>query len=252
MNNSDDVVQVAEGIRLRPYESLHQVDREWLQTDWHFSFGDYMDPDWTRLGPLRVLNHDWIQGGGGFPVHGHREVEVLTWIVSGRLRHADSSGGSGVITPSGAQAMSAGTGIRHEEHNDSQNEPVHLVQLWFDTTAPDIESRYDQANLADQLEGDGSRSNWVRVCSSDETDPVTLNSRVQVDVAHLDSGIAVPGRSSSDATAYVVIMEGEATLAGHQVRSRDALILEPTAASEDLTTEKATKVLRVEWDPKEV
>ena len=109
----------------------HFADHGWLQTYWHFSFSDYYDPNNMNFSVLRVFNDDIVQGGGGFPMHPHRDMEIVTYVVSGQLLHQDRLGNRGVIHPGEIQVMSAGKGIVHSEYNACTENPVHLMQLWI-------------------------------------------------------------------------------------------------------------------------
>src|ERR1700722_5049630 len=112
-------------LTVRPAIERGRSQLNWLDS-WHtFSFDQYYDRNHMAFGPLRVINEDTIAGGGGFGTHPHRDMEIITYVVSGRLRHQDSLGNGSVITPGEIQKMSAGTGIKHSEYNDSQEEPVH-------------------------------------------------------------------------------------------------------------------------------
>ena len=109
----------------------HHFENDWISTHWHFSFDQYYDPNNVSFGPLRVFNDDVIRPGGGFPMHGHREMEIVTYVIEGALEHRDDLGNVGVITPGEIQRMSAGTGVRHSEYNASNEKPLHLLQLWI-------------------------------------------------------------------------------------------------------------------------
>jgi redox-sensitive bicupin YhaK (pirin superfamily) len=132
-------------IRVRAAADRGHFDHGWLRT-WHtFSFADYYDPAHVHFRALRVLNEDIVAPGKGFGMHPHRDMEILTWILSGSLRHQDSMGHEAVIRPGEAQVMSAGTGILHSEHNASERDPVHLLQVWLLPGRKDLPTRYGQA-----------------------------------------------------------------------------------------------------------
>jgi len=131
-------------IRIRPSEERGHFDFGWLDTHHTFSFGDYYDPAQMGFRSLRVINEDWIQAGQGFGMHGHRDMEILTWVLSGALEHKDSLGNTGIIRPGDAQRMSAGTGIRHSEYNASKTDSVHLLQIWLLPSERDLMPSYAQ------------------------------------------------------------------------------------------------------------
>ncbi|HSO94975.1 MAG TPA: pirin family protein [Acidimicrobiia bacterium] len=145
----DDNQRVAVDVRRGP-ERFHTV-LPWLDS-WHsFSFGEHRDPANVGHGLLIVNNDDTIRGGGGFGEHGHRDMEIVTWVLEGALEHRDSTGTVGVIVPGLAQRMSAGRGIRHSEVNASATEPLHLVQMWVLPDTPGVEPSYEQREVSDAL-----------------------------------------------------------------------------------------------------
>src|SRR4051812_27283912 len=117
-------------IRIRPSSERGHFDHGWLDTFHSFSFGDYYDPGHMGFRSLRVLNEDRVLPGRGFGRHGHRDMEIVTLVLEGQLRHQDSMGNGSVIRPGRVQRMSAGTGVLHSEANPSATEPVHLIQIW--------------------------------------------------------------------------------------------------------------------------
>ncbi|OBY29806.1 pirin family protein [Mycolicibacter kumamotonensis] len=125
----------------------------WLNSRHSFSFNDYYDPDNTHHGLLLVNNDDVVAPASGFGTHPHRDAEIVTWVLSGELTHRDSIGNSGVIRPGLAQRMSAGTGIRHSETNESTSEPVHFVQMWIMPDTPGRTPGYQQQDIGDALRG---------------------------------------------------------------------------------------------------
>jgi quercetin 2,3-dioxygenase len=142
---------VAEAIRVVRGDERFHTDIAWLDS-WHsFSFSNHYDPDNTHHGLLLVLNDDIVAPGGGFGMHPHRDMEIVTWVLDGALEHRDSEGNEGVITRDVAQRMSAGTGIRHSETNASQKEPVHLLQMWVPPDTEGLAPGYEQRDITGEI-----------------------------------------------------------------------------------------------------
>lgn len=176
----------------------YHFETDWLSTYWHFSFDHYYDPNNVSFGPLRVFNDDVIQPGGGFPTHSHREMEIVTIPLEGRLEHRDSTGGHGIIAPGEVQRMSAGTGISHSEFNASKTEPVHLLQVWLLPAEGGLKPSYEQK----AFNSEQKRNNLLPVASGE---PRVLESNEVV-------------RIHQDATFYVSALEAENSLT-HELRS---------------------------------
>jgi quercetin 2,3-dioxygenase len=118
-------------IQIRRADERGKADYGWLKTSYSFSFSEYYDPNFMGFGPLRVINDDYIAGGGGFPTHPHKNMEIITYVLDGALEHKDSLGNGSVINAQDVQYMCAGTGIRHSEFNPSPSETCHLLQIWI-------------------------------------------------------------------------------------------------------------------------
>jgi len=142
-------------IQIVPAKSRMYTEIDWLDS-WHsFSFGEHYDPANTHHGLLLVSNDDVVAPGRGFGMHGHRDMEIVTWVLDGALRHQDSIGTDDVITPGLAQRMSAGTGIRHSEMNANATERVHLVQMWVPPDTPGLAPDYEQRDVSERLAAGG-------------------------------------------------------------------------------------------------
>src|SRR3954447_14428943 len=179
-------------VDIRPAASRFHTRLDWLDS-WHsFSFGPHHDPANTGHGLLIVNNDDVVRGGGGFGTHGHRDMEIVTWVLHGELAHRDSTGTDGIIYPGLAQRMSAGHGIRHSEMNASATADVHLVQMWVLPDTQGIEPSYEQRDLNDALSAGG----LVVVASGQGHDgAVSINQRdAALSVGRLGAGetVAVP------------------------------------------------------------
>lgn len=160
-------------------------DFGWLDTRHTFSFGEYADPRHMGFGPLRVINEDRVRAGEGFGTHGHRDMEILTWVLSGALEHKDSLGSVGVLKPGIAQRMSAGTGIRHSEYNHSPTEDVHFLQIWIVPAVRGAEPRYEDR----EFPSEGRRDRLQLLASPDAADgSLSLHQDARVYVAALGGG----------------------------------------------------------------
>jgi len=153
-------------IEIRSAEERGHTQWGWLDSRHTFSFGDYHDPDHMGFGALRVLNDDRVQPGQGFGTHGHRDMEILSYVLEGALEHQDSSGGGGVIRPGEIQFMRAGSGVQHSEYNHSKTEPVHFLQIWIVPDTRGLPPSYGQQAFDREL----ARRAFVLLASGDGRD----------------------------------------------------------------------------------
>ena len=196
----------------------HFADHGWLQTYWHFSFAEYHDPQNIRWGALRVFNDDVIQPGQGFPMHGHRDMEIITCVLDGALEHRDSMGNHGVIHPGEVQVMSAGTGITHSEFNHSKKEPVHLLQLWIFPRKKGLKPRWEQKRFA-AAERNGKL--LPVVSSGDLPGTLAIDQDAAIYLSALAAGEEVTHRSHDGRKAYLFVIAGGATVNGEALAAGD-------------------------------
>jgi hypothetical protein len=201
---------------------------DWLDSRHTFSFGDYYDPNYHSFGVLRVINDDRIAGGGGFPTHGHRDMEIMTYVMSGALRHRDSLGTGSVIRAGELQRMTAGSGILHSEMNDSKTEPVHLYQIWIMPARRGLTPGYEQVPLASPHGG-----GLVLGASPDgRNGSLTIQQDAELWIARVEAGRTLqlslrPGRS-----AWIQCTTGAASFGGHALSEGDgAAVTGETALS---------------------
>lgn len=210
-------------ITLRSAGSRGHFDFGWLDTRHTFSFGEYFDPEHTQFHALRVLNEDQLQPARGFGTHGHRDMEILTWVLSGALEHKDSLGTRGVIRPGEAQVMSAGTGIRHSEFNASDAEPVHFLQIWILPERQGLAPRYDQVAFPE-----AELRNRLRLIASPDgaEGSVKLFQDVKVSVARLDAGREVMAPIPAGRAGFLQVAAGTVSLNGQPMHAGDGARIE--------------------------
>ncbi len=197
---------------------LYHFENTWLSAYWHFSFDHYFDPGNVAFGPLRVFNDDTIRPGSGFPPHGHKEMEIVTLVLSGLLEHEDDQGNRGLIRPGEVQVMSAGWGISHAERNPSPDEPLHLFQLWFLPRTKRHPPRWEQRAFPSP-----DRGHLLPVVS-DGALPGTLaiDQEIAIFLGSLGAGDALTHSLGSGRRAYLVGIGGEWTLNGQTMMPGDA------------------------------
>lgn len=210
-------------LTLRRSEDRGHFDFGWLDTHHTFSFGEYSDPAHHQFRALRVINEDVVAPGTGFGTHGHKDMEILTWVLEGTLEHNDSLGTKGIIRPGEAQIMSAGTGIRHSECNASKSEPVHLLQIWMLPEAKDLKPRYDQVAFPDAR----FRNAWGLIASRNGAEgSVVIFQDLKVHVARLDAGVQLARDLDPSRFGWLHVAKGSVVANGQALKAGDALALE--------------------------
>jgi redox-sensitive bicupin YhaK (pirin superfamily) len=195
----------------------------WLDS-WHsFSFADYHDPAHMNFGPLRVINEDRIEPGQGFGTHGHRDMEIITYVLDGQLEHKDSMGNGSIMSYGEVQRMSAGHGVQHSEFNPSKSAPVHLLQVWIQPSITGVEPGYEQK----RFEAMDKRGRLRLIASPDgEHGSVTIHQDARVYAGLFDGAETAGLELGARRRAYVHVARGTATVNGTQLGAGDAARVE--------------------------
>jgi redox-sensitive bicupin YhaK (pirin superfamily) len=205
-------------ITIRPANERGGGDHGWLDTRHTFSFSDYYDPRHMGFRALRVINEDRVAPGRGFGTHGHRDMEILSYVVSGGLAHRDSTGNSEVLRPHEWQRMSAGTGVRHSEMNASKAEPVHFYQIWILPEAESLRPEYEQKLFAPE-----EKTGRLRLVASHDGREGSLKIHQDVSVynAILKGGEGVEHRLAAGRHAWLQVVKGAVELNGTRLGAGD-------------------------------
>ncbi len=205
------------GITLRRAADRGHADHGWLKAAHSFSFGDYHDPNHMGFRSLRVINDDRIAGGGGFPTHPHRDMEIITVVLNGALEHRDSMGNGSVIHPGHVQYMAAGTGVRHSEFNASPSEPVHLLQIWIRPDRTGLPPRYQEKALENPTPG---RFQLV-TSSTGRNGSIAIHQDADLWIGRFHGGENLLHTLAPDRHAWIQVAEGSVTLNGLPLAAGD-------------------------------
>ena len=226
-----------------PAQNRGKADYGWLKPNYYFSFSQYYDPTRIQFGALRVLNDDFIAGGGKFPTHPHDNMEIITIPFTGALAHQDSTGGAGTIEAGDVQMMSAGSGITHAEANASATEPVTLFQIWLFPKQKNMEPRYSQR----RFDPAGRENQWqILVSPREEDQALWINQDARLARVDLHPGkqieyqLAFPGNG-----VFLVNISGEVTVGDYRLDQRDAIGIQDVDQF-TLTAEETSSVLVIE------
>ncbi len=209
-------------ISIRQAKQRGHFDHGWLNTYHTFSFDQYYDPRYMGFRNLRVINEDFVASGRGFPTHGHRDMEIITYILEGALKHEDSMGNGSVIRPGDVQRMTAGTGVRHSEKNASDTERVHLLQIWILPNTVGLEPGYEQKAFTE----DERRGQLRLIASEDGRDgSVQLNQDVSLFASILPAGDEVQHTMDERRYAWIQVARGSIAVNGENAEQGDGVIV---------------------------
>ncbi|MBL8232535.1 MAG: pirin family protein [Bryobacterales bacterium] len=203
-------------IQIIPSAQRHHQDFGWLSTRWHFSFDSYYDPKNVQWGALRVFNDDVVQPGQGFGRHGHRDMEIISYVLQGSLAHADSLGTQHELKAGEVQVMSAGAGIMHSEYNGSETDPAHFLQLWILPRTKGSKPRWEQRAF-------GSRAGKLLpvVSSGAIPDTLAIDQDATIFLSELKPGEDVVHTMATDRKAYLFVIRGAVELNGNALNAGD-------------------------------
>ncbi len=207
-------------MQLRKGNERGKADHGWLDSRHSFSFGHYQDPAHLGFGPLLVINEDRVKPGRGFGTHGHRDMEIISYVLEGALAHQDSIGNGSTLRYGDVQRMSAGSGVRHSEFNQSAEQPVHFLQIWIEPNVKGIAPSYEEKHFS----AESKRGQLRLIASSDGRDgSVLIHQDAFLYAAILEGGEAVSHDLQSGRTAYVHVIRGAITVNGQALEGGDAL-----------------------------
>jgi redox-sensitive bicupin YhaK (pirin superfamily) len=225
-------------MKIRKAGERGHAEHGWLDTYHTFSFADYYDPQWMGFRTLRVINDDRVMPGMGFGTHPHRDMEIITYILSGSLEHKDSMGNGRVIRTGEVQYMAAGSGVQHSEFNPSPDEAVHLLQIWIQPDAKDVKPRYAEKSLKDAVPG----TLHLFTSKTGRDGSIAIHQDADLWLAKLDAGNRVTHKLASGRHAWVHVAEGEMSLNGKTLSGGDAAAVNEESKLE-LSATKPAQVL---------
>lgn len=206
-------------IELRKSSDRGHFNHGWLSTFHSFSFAEYYDPQHMGFGPLRVINEDWIAPDKAFGMHGHKNMEIVTYVLEGELEHRDSMGNGSIIRPGNVQRMSAGSGVRHSERNSSLTDKTHLLQIWIEPDEIDIAPGYEEKQFSE-----AEKSGQLRLIASRDGSrgSVTIHQDAKLYVGQFDGVQSAEMRIATDRLTYVHVARGALNVNGTSLAAGDA------------------------------
>ena len=227
-------------ITIRKSEERGHFSHGWLDTFHTFSFDQYYDPAHVHWRSLRVINEDRVAPGQGFPTHSHRDMEIITYILSGALEHRDSMGSGSVIRPGDVQRMSAGTGVSHSEFNPSDREPVHLLQIWILPESRGLAPSYEEKSFSEV-----ERRGRLRLVASEDgrEGPVTIHQDARLYAVILDAGASVEHLLGANRYAWLQVARGAVNLNEFNLQQGDGAAISNEADLKIVAREAAEILL---------
>ena len=225
-------------MKIRKANERGHAEHGWLDTYHTFSFADYYDPQWMGFRSLRVINDDLVLPGSGFGTHPHRDMEIITYVLSGALEHKDSMGNGRVIRAGEVQYMAAGTGVEHSEFNPSQDEAVHLLQIWILPDRKGVTPRYAEKSMQNAAPG----ALHLITSKTGREGSIAIHQDANLWLGKLNAGNRVTHRLAPDRHAWVHVAEGEVVLNGRTLAGGDAAAVSRESQLE-LTATKPAQVL---------
>ena len=232
---------------LIPANEHYKNEIDWLTTYHHFSFGEYYDPVKHHYGPLRVFNDDVIKPDAGFDFHQHRDMEIVTYVISGILRHRDNLGNNGIIEAGEIQRMTAGTGVFHSEYNASKTNPLRLLQMWVFPDKKGLHPSWQQKKYSPE-----ERKNKLLQVIGPVNDPnseISIHQNAFFYISSLDSGRKIEHSLKSGRKAYLFVIDGKLSVNGTIMETQDAAKIEH-ANIISIMAEKTTEIILIDLPEK--
>ena len=235
-------------LTIRPADTIFHTEGGWFSANWHFSFDHYRDPQFTGFGPLRVFNDDRLIPGAVWPMHPHKDIEGITYVVEGLFEHADSLGNGGYLEPGAVQRATLGSGMQHSERNGSAEKPMRFLQFWI---LP------DEANLAPSLvqrqyTREDRLGRLLEVVNPTGDGALSVHQDARVCISALDPGQSATHSLVDGRGAYVYLIDGSGTFDGEPVRTGDAAMVEGQDALMIAATDPCELILidvPMQWEP---
>lgn len=222
---------------------IHSVDGGWFQARWHFSFDHYHDPQQMGVGALRVFNDDRIVAGAAWPMHPHRDIESLTYVVEGRFEHADSLDNDGRLEAGAAQVMTFSSGgALHSERNASDTDPLRFIQFWILPSEEGLENAVQQR----QFSAADRTDRWLQIMGPVGEDGLDLSQDASVQVAHLTSGTTLEYTVGDDRSGYLYVIEGTVEVDHDRLDAGDAVKIERGPEALSVTASETSELILVD------